>query len=226
ISLLSPVVVQPQTLRPSYLSEMPAPARILAEIKGKDAEDAGARQMGSFAALVKMISDMAYGLEHRSERQLTPDEQRITLAYQKAYGDVWHKAKDTYGKEYQGDYNNDRDLLVALLDKFFSADFRAQYFKTNGFAAAWYKKVHSNGATSGTGESSNQSEGSANNSAARSSPGTDPSIAKARAANVDTKVFGLQLGEPLQLPTCPSMFDVPETCFYEDPAFIKEIGEA
>jgi hypothetical protein len=30
----------------------------------------------------------------------------------------------------------------------------------------------------------------------------DPSIAKARAANLDTKVFGLQLGDPLQLPFC------------------------
>ena len=30
----------------------------------------------------------------------------------------------------------------------------------------------------------------------------DPSIAKARAAKVDTKVFGIQLGEPLSLPTC------------------------
>jgi len=30
----------------------------------------------------------------------------------------------------------------------------------------------------------------------------DPSIAKARASNVDTKVFGIPLGEPLALPKC------------------------
>ena|SRR5215471_17696812 len=53
ISLLSPIVVQSQTVNPSYLSEMPPPARVIAEIKGKDAEDAGERQMGAFIVLVK-----------------------------------------------------------------------------------------------------------------------------------------------------------------------------
>jgi hypothetical protein len=33
-------------------------------------------------------------------------------------------------------------------------------------------------------------------------PGGDPSIAKARAAKVDTRVFGIPLGEPLRLPKC------------------------
>jgi hypothetical protein len=226
ILLLSPFVVQSRTLSPSYLSEMPAPARVLAEIKGKDAADAGGRQMGAFMALVTMINDMAYGLEHRSDRQLTPDEQRLTLVYQQTYRDVWYKVKGTYGKQYAGDYDHDRDLLVELLDKFFSANFRTQYFKVNGFAAAWYKKVHANGAMSRSGESSNPNTGSANNPDARSARGTDTSIAKARAANVDTKVFGLQLGEPLRLPTCASMFDVPATCFYEDPGIMKEIESA
>src|SRR5215471_19241953 len=84
-------VVHAQTLNPSYLSEMPAPARVIAEIKGKDPADAGERQLGAFNILVTLISDMAYGLEHRFERQLTSDEQRITMAYQKAYADLWHQ---------------------------------------------------------------------------------------------------------------------------------------
>jgi len=229
ISLVSPIVVQSQSLNPSYLSEMPAPARILDQIKGKNAEDAGERQMGAFMELLTMIDDMAYGIEHRSERQLTPDEQRITLVYQEAYRGVWHKVKDSYSKQYAGDYDHDRDLLVELLDRFFSPNFRTQYFTVNRFAAAWYKKVHANSATSATGESTNVNTGSANNSDARSARGADPSIAKARAANVDTKVFGLQLGEPLRLPTCAgpsSLFGDHPTCFYEDTGIIKEIGEA
>src|SRR5438876_2759865 len=44
----------------------------------------------------------------------------------------------------------------------------------------------------------------------------DPSIAKAHAANVDTKVFGIPLGEPLQLPTCASMFDSSRTCLQKE----------
>ena len=39
-------------------------------------------------------------------------------------------------------------------------------------------------------------------SQAPAGPAVDPSIAKARAAKVDTRVFGIPLGEPLRLPTC------------------------
>lgn len=60
----------------------------------------------------------------------------------------------------------------------------------------------------------------------------DPSIAKARAAKVDTMVFGIPLGEPLKLPECdplqlgstlsvepgaPTGFTVAATCIYEVP---------
>ena len=133
--LTSPVVYS-QTPNPSYLSEMPAPARVVAEIKGKDPADAGERQLGAFMILVTLISDMAYGLEHRFERQLTPDEQRISSAYRTAYADVWHKVKDTYGKQYMGDYDHDRDLRNEVLDKFFSANFKALYTKSNRQSAA------------------------------------------------------------------------------------------
>ena len=128
---LSSFVVNSQTVNPSYLSEMPAPARVLSEIKGKDPENAGERQLGAFIILVTLISDMAYGLEHRFERQLTPDEQRITTAYTTAYTQLWHKVKDTYGKQYAGDYDHDRDLRNEVLDKFFSANFKALYTKSN-----------------------------------------------------------------------------------------------
>jgi hypothetical protein len=201
---------------------MPVPARVVNEIKGKDPADSGARQMGAFAVLIKIMNDMAYGLEHRSERQLTPDEQRITQAYTKTYTVAWQKVKDTFGRQYDGEYNNDRDLLVEVLDKFFSPNFRAQYLKLNGFAAAWYNKVHANGATSGN-VSPNPNTAPVNPKG-QSMVGTDPSIAKALAAHVDTKVYELQLGAPLRLPTCPSMFNVPATCFYEDSALAQEIG--
>jgi hypothetical protein len=131
VSLFSPLVVHSQTLNPSYLSEMPSPARVLAEIKGKDPADAGMRQLGAFMILVTLMSDMAYGLEHRFERQLTPDEQRITNVYTTAYTQLWHKVKDTYGKQYMGDYDHDRDLRNEVLDKFFSANFKALYTRSN-----------------------------------------------------------------------------------------------
>jgi len=226
VLLMSPLAVQSQRLTPSYLSEMPAPSRVVNEIKGKDAANNGERQMATFAVLIKIMNDMAYGLEHRSERQLTPDEQRISKLYEAAYMDVWQKVKATYGKQYSGEYNNDRDLLVEVLDKFFSENFRTKYLSVNGFAAGWYRKVHANGPTSGT-ESSSKNSSSPNTPNPGSAAGTDPSIAKARAAHVDTKVYGLQLGEPLRLPTCASAYgEIPATCFYEgeQDAFSKELN--
>lgn len=51
-----------------------------------------------------------------------------------------------------------------------------------------------------------QAEMAEKNSRAAVTPGTstkaDPSIAKAKAAGVDTRVFGVPLGEPLSLPRC------------------------
>jgi len=46
VSLLGSRAVYAQPLNPSYLAEMPPAARVMAEIKGKDAEDIGERQMG------------------------------------------------------------------------------------------------------------------------------------------------------------------------------------
>lgn len=146
ISLLCPIVVQSQTLNPSYLSEMPAATRVLPEIKGKDAEDTIERQMGAFQALRKIIDDMAWGLEKRDlyyrPEKSTPDETRIKNVYWQAYTDLWHKEKDTYGKQYAGDYDHNRDLLHELLSKFFSENFRVLYFKSNKNAGEAYKAFH------------------------------------------------------------------------------------
>ncbi len=140
VSLLSSPAVLGQKLDPAYLSEMPTPARVLAEIKGKDAEDTGERQMGAFVSLIKIMDDMAWGLSHRyvndaDTRDLTPDERRVRLAYQTAYAELWHKVKNNEGHV----YDHNRDLLNEMLMKFFSENFRALYFKSNANAAAIYK---------------------------------------------------------------------------------------
>ena len=125
---------------PAYLSEMPPPDRILAEIKGKDVEDTGERQMGAFRALVQMIDDMAWGLGHRyvndaDSRAATPDERRLRFGYETAYADLWHKVTNKEGQV----YDHDVQLRNELLSKFFSENFRAQYFQSNKNEAAEYK---------------------------------------------------------------------------------------
>ena len=124
---------------PPYLSEMPAPARILAEIKGKDAEDMGERQMGAFRALVQIIDDMAWGLGHRyvndaDSRKATLDERQLRFAYETAYADLWHKVSNKEGHV----YDHDLTLRNELLSKFFSENFRTQYFQSNKNEAAEY----------------------------------------------------------------------------------------
>jgi hypothetical protein len=141
VSLLGSRAVDAQPLNPSYLAEMPPAARVMAEIKGKDAEDTGERQMGAFQALVQIMDEMAWGIGHRyvndaDTTALTPDERRIRLAYQTAYADLWHKVtkKDAY--------QHDRDLLNEVLKKLFPEDLRALYFKSNANAAKGYKAFH------------------------------------------------------------------------------------
>jgi hypothetical protein len=125
-----------QTLRPAYLSQMPAPARILGEIKGKNAEDTIERQMGAFMALNKMIDDMAYGLERRYlPTRITPDELKLKDTYSYAYADLWHKA--TNKEDHL--YDHDRELLGELLTKFFPQSFRDLYDKSDTNSAAYYK---------------------------------------------------------------------------------------
>jgi len=224
VVLLGPIMVHAQTLKPSYLSEMPAPARILAEIKGKDAEDTGERQMGAFMALIKMMDDMAWGLEHRyvsvaDTRKITPDELRVRLGYQTAYADLWHKVTNKEGHV----YDHDRDLLNEMLQKFFSESFRAKYFQSDLYGQSEYKAFQERMYGNANGNEPNQpsttsrtNQPAAPGVASGRTPGTatDPSIAKARAASVDTKVLGLALGEPLRVPSCDSLSDPStRTCF-------------
>src|SRR6266850_4072214 len=139
-SLLSPTVVFGQTLKPAYLGEMPPPARIISEIRGKDAEDTIERQMGAFQAFIKMIDDMAFGFEKRytylTASNATPDENRIKLAYGYAYADLWHKAAATRREEHL--YDHDRVLLGELLTRLFSPSFREIYAKSDAKTAEYY----------------------------------------------------------------------------------------
>jgi len=220
-ALLAAVVVatstaiEAQTLTPSYLSDMPAPERILNEIKGKNAEDTIERQMGAFQALNKMIDDMAWGLEKRYlPRRATPDENRVKDTYSLAYADLWHRASNKEDHL----YDHDRELLGELLTKFFSQGFRDLYARSDANAVEYYKAYRAR--MSGTvltvgpagqapAQPAKQPPSAPAKPAAPATPtggtkylGVDPSIAKAKAAKVDLTAFGLTFGQPVQLPQC------------------------
>ncbi|HUS12266.1 MAG TPA: hypothetical protein VMZ30_17500 [Pyrinomonadaceae bacterium] len=128
--------VTAQTTNPRWISEMPAPERILREIKGKDAADTAERQMGAFKHLMEIIDSMAYGLEHRfMPNKATPDENRIKDMYWKAYADVWYKAKNK-----NDNYIHDGDLHDEMMEKFFSKGFRELLLKSDKNRSAIYDK--------------------------------------------------------------------------------------
>ena len=128
--------VTAQSTNPRWISEMPAPERILREIKGKDAADTAERQMGAFKHLMEIIDSMAYGLEHRfMPNKATPDENRIKDMYWKAYADVWYKAKNK-----NDNYIHDGDLHDEMMEKFFSKGFRELLLKSDNNRSAIYDK--------------------------------------------------------------------------------------
>jgi hypothetical protein len=140
-AFLNAVAIKAQALNPSYLKDMPGPTRIISEIKGKDAEDTIERQMGAFQALMKMVDDMAYGMEHRYlPLRATPDENRIKNAYGEAYAELWHNAKNPEDHL----YDHDRVLLGELLTKLFPQQFRDLYAKSDANAAAAYQAFQAN----------------------------------------------------------------------------------
>jgi hypothetical protein len=134
VTVSSPVPAQ--TTNPRWISEMPAPDRILSEIKGKDEADTAERQMGAFKHLMEIIDSMAYGLEHRFlPNKATPDETRIKDLYWKAYAEVWYKAKNKNDA-----YIHDGDLHDEMMAKFFSPGFRELLLKSDNNRSAIYEK--------------------------------------------------------------------------------------
>lgn len=76
--------IQAQTTNPPYLAQFPSPERIKADVRGVDAMETAAKQAGIFWQLRQLISLLAYS-QRRTERQFTPDEQRLEPVYRNAY---------------------------------------------------------------------------------------------------------------------------------------------
>ena len=137
-----------QPTSPVYLGEMPPPSRILAEIKGKDAEDTIERQMGAFQLMLKVVDDMAWGLEKRYlPLKATPDENRIMQVYGVAYAELWHQAKNNEAHTYDHDPQLENDVINRLLpdhlrqlysnsDEKAAANSKAQFQKNYGIPSS------------------------------------------------------------------------------------------
>jgi hypothetical protein len=230
LAVAQPAVVN-RSLNPAYLGEMPSVDRVLLEIKGADPQETAARQMGAFIQLGRMIADMSGG-----RRDLTPDEQTIRRGYQAARAAIQSKLPEQNLDRALRGYDTSRGFQEELFNRFFSPAFRAQYDRTTAEMNARLQDP-------GNAQPAPRASPAPAAPAAPATPTTrtapanppavarapDPSIAKARAANVDTKVFGIPLGEPLKLPVCANsgIFDSasnPTNCILK--TGLEELGAA
>ena len=125
-----------QTLNPAYLGGMPTVERVMRDIKGNDSIDTAARQAGAFWQLRRVVYDMALS-QHRSDRQATPDENRLTGAYYAAFYNVWEPLAKALAQdrprlfELQG-YATNPAFLKELLEQLCTPAFRTEYYQIHG----------------------------------------------------------------------------------------------
>ena len=132
----SAVSILAQT-NPAWLREMPTVERVTTEIKGDSDIDTFAKRSGAFNHLSRIIARMAL-LQNRDENRLTADEQRLIGIYAAASVEAWKPVRAVIGTIPPGEQRNrmnnyaaDAELRIEVLEKFFSADFRALYAKAD-----------------------------------------------------------------------------------------------
>ena len=132
--------IRSQAANPPYLSQMPSMEGVATEIKGADAMDTAARRMGAFWQLMQIIQELAGQRLYRN--QLTPDEGRLIGQYRLGYSTAEqpyahiprspsHPDKEKWFKAHTF-YENDPGFRDELLNKFFTEEFRAAYYRVTG----------------------------------------------------------------------------------------------
>ena len=205
---------RPGRLNPPHLAEMPLPQRVVAEITAADPQEAAARRIGAFQQLQDMIEELSNGRTALGND--TPDEKRIRAEYAQARYDAMKPYEERANRDFDflqslRRFENDLALREEILNRFFSPALRTQSQavtrQLNARIAALRQR---NEALGGTGQASPQAPPprqakpmpTAPSAAPQAPAPLEPTVARAKAAGVDTRVFGIQLGERLALPAC------------------------
>lgn len=131
-----------QVTSPQYLGQLPSWERIKGQVKGNDAMDTAARQMGACWQLRQVVYDLAWATERRGRNKLTPDETRLVSDYDTGYflasqpylpiqNTPSHPERKKW-HELHSLYEGDEAFLDELLHKLTPAEFRTGYYKTTG----------------------------------------------------------------------------------------------
>ncbi len=175
----------PLLTNPSTLSQFPTVELVKAGTKGADDVDSHARFMAALYRINSMIINDLLTAPNGGHFNIPPPAESVHQRYsnkitQLSIDQPPAAARDPKYRALEDKYEKDSAFLDNLLTQFFSAKFRTDYY-------AWVRKPvpQTSGAT-------------------RPPAAVDPAIAKAKAAKVDLRVFGLEIGEPVQLPVCPA----------------------
>jgi hypothetical protein len=188
--LVSAVVFNAQKLLldPSYLGQFPTIDRVRAETKGSDTVDSYARYMAALEVINDfMIRDLVTA-PNGGVYNMPPAAEKIHYRYSNELTRLEidspePPSKDPRYGQLRDKYEKDPAFADMLIQKFFTPQFRSDYY-------AWTRKP--------------MPAAIPVKSSAPGTPSNDPSIARAKAAKVDLSLFGgtLKFGDRLQLPRC------------------------
>ena len=174
-------------LNQAYLNQFPSVESLRAAVKNSDAVDSYARFMAALRVINDLMLHDLLEAPNGTVYDMPPAADRVQDRYGDALARFGMDSPEPQSKDPRFDplrekYEKDPAFLDSLLLKFFTPQFRADYY-------AWVRKPVPAATAAKAGSTISA---------------TDPSIAKAKAAKVDISLFAgsIKFGDPLQLPAC------------------------
>lgn len=196
-----------QVRRPDFLDEMPSVERIQREVKGTSDLDTKIRQRAAFEVLIDFMkvqrgaagrqgprhpSDTIGGEYYSQLVRLNRELKTEIVGTGQPTAEQGARWTRTY--EQIIDFKSSADFQKQLLVQFFSPQWIASYQQKKASQTA---EIESYQRKTYPGQTSSLNP--------QTTAKPDPSVAQAKAAGVDTRVFGVPLGEPLRLPDCANV---------------------
>lgn len=179
---------QKMLLNQAYLNQFPTIDRVRAETKGSDPVDSLARYMAALEVINDFLIHDLITAPNGGEFDMPPAADRVHYRYSNELTKLGIDApeppsKDPRFRPLRDKYEKDPAFTDMLLLKFFTPQFRSDYY-------AWTRKPIPAASATRSGSVSTAA---------------DPSIGAATAAKVDLSLFAgsIKFGEPINLPSCP-----------------------
>ena len=189
--LATAITAQKHLLNQAYLNQFPTTDRVMAETKGADPVDTHARYLAAITVINNFLIHDLLRERHGGYHLIPPAAQRVQQRYASEMSRLEidspePPSRDPRFRPLRDKYIDDPAFTDFLLQRFFTARFRADYYAWTG------RPMPTTVVKAGPGAA------------------VDPSIAKAKAAKVDTSLFAgsIRFGDPLNLLPCPFRRDI------------------